>query len=466
MDCSSTSVCLETSRPKLLRTLTGPTVLGGRIGHRPLQGLSRPQSEFIGFRGDEPGRTSLMSVGRRGLVKGASLLFFRRRWDGIYKKKKKERMATSRIMVVQFHMRFWKLRGGGGGAQEGEREGLVTMNVHMHHALAKKEVKDPGRQLLDFWDELATYIVKYGVRVLGGDFNMALFCVVPELRARGVAINLAAWYPWKHELSDAVSIDSEALFIIGPTYGARMVYEPSILGLQNPPPLHEWRPVEHVEKDERGQEISRTRIPLRTFNFQGQGYPITSYMPDNHARRELYATWSFRPACNYADSAVAEIGARVRTDKGMFPWGIKDTELGRLTYKWATMQISKQKLANTRLFDPDALKKHLFAGGAHMPLQIYLGESCESRRTAGSRADRSAKAAARGWTHERIAATVASRGHGVNPFHGVQPASSSTGSTRGGGGPASWPSSTWSNRGSGWSGWRVSGWGEGSGTSS
>jgi hypothetical protein len=40
-------------------------------------------------------------------------------------------------------------------------------------------------------------IQNFDVKVLMGDFNMALFLVIPELRSRGVTIDLAAWYPWK-----------------------------------------------------------------------------------------------------------------------------------------------------------------------------------------------------------------------------------------------------------------------------
>ena len=43
------------------------------------------------------------------------------------------------------------------------------------------------------WNEVARHIVQFGVRVLTGDFNMALWSTVVELRARGLQANLAAW---------------------------------------------------------------------------------------------------------------------------------------------------------------------------------------------------------------------------------------------------------------------------------
>ena len=48
-----------------------------------------------------------------------------------------------------------------------------------------------------FWEWIWEKIVLFKVQVLMGDFNMSLFKVIPELRSRGVDINLGAWYPWK-----------------------------------------------------------------------------------------------------------------------------------------------------------------------------------------------------------------------------------------------------------------------------
>ena len=55
-------------------------------------------------------------------------------------------------------------------------------------------------------------IQEYDVKVLMGDFNMALFRVIPELRSRGVTIDLAAWYPWKSaegvQMADSCGINN------------------------------------------------------------------------------------------------------------------------------------------------------------------------------------------------------------------------------------------------------------------
>ena len=69
-----------------------------------------------------------------------------------------------------------------------------VMVVHMHNELANDRWP---RQLLEFWSWLTLKINDFKVQVLMGDFNMSLFRVVPELRKRGVTIDLGAWYPWK-----------------------------------------------------------------------------------------------------------------------------------------------------------------------------------------------------------------------------------------------------------------------------
>ena len=65
----------------------------------------------------------------------------------------------------------------------------------MHNELANLVLKQ--HRLTKFWDWLAKKIETFNVQVLMGDFNMSLFMVIPELRSRGVKIELGAWYPWK-----------------------------------------------------------------------------------------------------------------------------------------------------------------------------------------------------------------------------------------------------------------------------
>ena len=71
-------------------------------------------------------------------------------------------------------------RGGGDISDE-----LGLANAHMHFGCAKKSNKWGGTQFKPFFDLLARGIVECYSRVLCMDANMALWVVVPELRARG-----------------------------------------------------------------------------------------------------------------------------------------------------------------------------------------------------------------------------------------------------------------------------------------
>ena len=60
---------------------------------------------------------------------------------------------------------------------------------------------------------------------------MGLWSVIPELRARGVHVNLAAWYPFYEMIDPKVMIDSETIFMTGPVAGIRKVHDATALGL-------------------------------------------------------------------------------------------------------------------------------------------------------------------------------------------------------------------------------------------
>ena len=68
------------------------------------------------------------------------------------------------------------------------------MVLHVHNHLANG--KWP-QTLEHFWGWLVEKLRTYDVEVLMGDFNMSLFKVIPELRSRGVVVDLGAWFPWK-----------------------------------------------------------------------------------------------------------------------------------------------------------------------------------------------------------------------------------------------------------------------------
>ena len=81
----------------------------------------------------------------------------------------------------------------------------------MHNELANRVLKQ--HRLDEFWKWLSKKIVEFHVQVLMGDFNMSLFMVIPELRSRGVKIDLGAWYPWKSLEGEPMS-DSQGIFFV------------------------------------------------------------------------------------------------------------------------------------------------------------------------------------------------------------------------------------------------------------
>ncbi len=71
--------------------------------------------------------------------------------------------------------------------------------------------------------ELAEALVVHGARLMSTDFNIARLQVIPELRARGLQVSLAAWHPYRGASESEVSIDSCAILVIGPCAGAQRV---------------------------------------------------------------------------------------------------------------------------------------------------------------------------------------------------------------------------------------------------
>ena len=105
---------------------------------------------------------------------------------------------------------------------------------------------------------------------------MAMWKVAGELLARGIQVNLAAWYPWQMQFESVPRIDSEAIFIIGPCNGTRMIFDGSILGLDSPARAGTWSNMMHCVRDEQGREPAEP-FKLTTFTGKGQGYPLSSY---------------------------------------------------------------------------------------------------------------------------------------------------------------------------------------------
>ena len=116
----------------------------------------------------------------------------------------------------------------GSDRPDGDSE-LTLASVHLHYMTAKKEVAQGSAALARFRDDLARILVTWRVRVLAGDFNMALWQVVPELRARGLCANMAAWRPWEFQGQAAPRIDSCGMSLLGPDGGPRCLFGPTAL---------------------------------------------------------------------------------------------------------------------------------------------------------------------------------------------------------------------------------------------
>ena len=81
------------------------------------------------------------------------------------------------------------------GSNNDDEIGIVC--AHMHQACAQQIDLEGRRPYTAFFDKLAEGIIRYTSRVLCLDASMALICVAPELRARGVMVSMAAFFPCK-----------------------------------------------------------------------------------------------------------------------------------------------------------------------------------------------------------------------------------------------------------------------------
>ena len=136
---------------------------------------------------------------------------------------------------------------------------LPVANVHMHARTAKKETKNSHEVTKDFGELLASYILRYRVRVLAGDFNMSFLSVIAELRARGFQINLAAWYPFYMIKQKEMRVDSCGIFVIGPWQGVRLVYDCTLFDIVAPFRHINNSMVMEQLKDEQGKLIDRRK---------------------------------------------------------------------------------------------------------------------------------------------------------------------------------------------------------------
>ena len=181
---------------------------------------------------------------------------------------------------------------------------------------------------------------------------MALFSVVPELRARGFQINLAAWYCWQNDTEKIVRADSCAIFRLGPCQGIMMCFDASAFGLPSPELPPNCSMVMEMLRDGDGRIVGTRNFSVPKFFGAvvgvDQAYPLEDYAPHRDPlRRQRFVSWTFTP-CIDKDSlgspAVSEI-MEMTTRIDAFPFGV-DTSIGYHSWSWPEHAPSEQKLVS------------------------------------------------------------------------------------------------------------------------
>ena len=166
---------------------------------------------------------------------------------------------------------------------------------------------------------------------------------MPELRARGVQVNLAAWYPWQKDGDTSVKMDSVAIFLIGPCAAVRRVFDPSVLGIAAPELPLAWANTQQILRNDKGAEISRAPTEVNRLTRAGQGYPLETYTPKGASeRKNTLIRWTFSAARERSDSVVTENVSASENNKGMFPT-TPDGAIGNLPWTWPLLPPAKQE---------------------------------------------------------------------------------------------------------------------------
>ena len=136
--------------------------------------------------------------------------------------------------------------------------------------------KDGAKRYKELFDHLAKEIIEFRCRLLTIDANMSMWAVVPEMRARGVQICLAAWAPWHLEHVPEVHSDSCGIFVIGPFEGIIYAYGAEAFGL-DPAFLDDQNQKARFNRvDATGKVAESSEWVVPIYNERGQGYHIRS----------------------------------------------------------------------------------------------------------------------------------------------------------------------------------------------
>ncbi len=198
------------------------TLMQERVLRSPCQSASsavagemewRHGCQFLTIRGCED---NILCVGlRTSIGSRLDLKHWERRFDGTYTSKGKLNRAYSRIMVVKATMD----KPVGFIGQEHN-----VMMVHPNNHTANQKSLNPNTEKLTmWWKELLRVIKLCNVTILMGDFNMPLMQVTPQLRGRGLLIEVAAWFPWKSYPIGTPMADTCGIFVVDKPGGYKLV---------------------------------------------------------------------------------------------------------------------------------------------------------------------------------------------------------------------------------------------------
>ena len=239
---------------------------------------------------------------------------------------------------------------------------------------------------------------------------MALFAVIPELRARGFLINLAA-LNCHDQRQEELHVDSVAIFRLGAHKGIRWKYDARLFGEEQPrkPDKCNLMYTASREEDEAKsyEEMREDRWLLE--EGRGHGFPLAAYFPGKNENqqigetmRRLTFTVQENPSAYYdeetwetvtddmenqpamqgliGDGAILNLG-RFDTRDRLCNWLHSTT--------WANdYRMSRQKLADVNTYD---MNMNVLAHGAHRPVQCIFGHNREYERSGEGRLRRNRK---------------------------------------------------------------------------
>ena len=349
-------------------------------------------------------KTNLVAA-RSTYAKDIKVLEWHKTHDGSYKGKlsKKQRAnlnhakrmvdAISRILVVEVTLKQpWA-----------GRTKITIANVHLHYMTAKGEgpFKDGS---LKWWAGFRSILERFDVDIVAGDFNMALWKVVPTLRRHQRIVALVSAFAFCTASSTAAIAEGNedededgSEENLDPASGsaepqrASATAEPATASAAarvehsrryTAEQLNAMTPSSDVHSDSCGIFLLKTASKihrilsvesflrgsgLKTFPPKSQGYPYKSYKGGVDAVRETFL---------YSQEAFVDT-----RDGGV----LRDIR----EQVWPPV---KERSVDFEKFDPDNM---LFTSGAHAPLMVWIGS--QGRRSQESLAIREENAIRRGW---------------------------------------------------------------------